>query len=200
MFWFFKKKKEDPSEKINEVHSLVHGSISKVNENLHHVGKWINHFKERQNKHELSLKEVERRISRIESDIIKIQEVEIKQVQPVVVAQGTINLKEEKEDLKTDAWDLLTEVQKILCYKLASIEKETPQKWVSLKYLAQEIYPDKNYESIRSTISEYTSNLEELGFLKKKRKGKQTFVVSTEKNPYIRKKEKKKLKLLQQTK
>lgn len=198
MFWFFKKKKEDHGEKIKEIHTLVHNSISNVNENLHHVGRWIGHFKERQSKHEMSLKEIERRISRIEQDILKIQEVELKYTQPRVVAQGTINLQEEKESPKTDEWDILTEVQKILCYKLAAIEKETPQKWVSLKYLAQEVYPDKNYESIRSTISEYTSNLEELGFLKKKRKGKQTFIVSTEKNPYVNKKEKKKLKLLQQ--
>ncbi len=200
MLWWFKKKRneEDHPKKIKELHSLLHGSVSNINSSLQHVGKWINHFKERQRHHEVSLKEIEKRIARIEKDINKIQEVEVSyNVKPKVVAQGTINLAADKKYPKTDEWELLTEVQKILCYKLAAIEKETPERWISLKYLAQEIYPDKNYESIRSTISEYTSNLEELGFIQKRRKGKQTFIISTEKNPCLNKKEKKKLKVQQ---
>lgn len=200
MFWWFKKKRneEEHHKKIKELHSLLHDSVSNINGNLQHVGRWINHFKEKQQHHEISLKEIEKRITRIERDINKIQELEVSyNIKPKVVAQGTINLEEDKKYPKTDEWELLTEVQKILCYRLAAIEKETPKRWISLKYLAQEIYPDKNYESIRSTISEYTSNLEELGFIQKRRKGKQTFIISTEKNPCLTKKEKKKIKLQQ---
>ncbi|MBI2673115.1 hypothetical protein HYX19_02545 [Candidatus Woesearchaeota archaeon] len=200
MFWWFKKKRneEEHHKKIKELRSLLHDSVSNINGNLQHVGRWINHFKEKQQHHAISLKEIERRITRIERDINKIQELEVSyNIKPKVVAQGTINLEEDKKYPKTDEWELLTEVQKILCYRLAAIEKETPKRWISLKYLAQEIYPDKNYESIRSTISEYTSNLEELGFIQKRRKGKQTFIISTEKNPCLTKKEKKKIKLQQ---
>ena len=43
-----------------------------------------------------------------------------------------------------------------------------PDQWISLKYLAEELYPDKEYGAIRSTLSQFVTALEEMGFVKER--------------------------------
>ena len=90
----------------------------------------------------------------------------------------------EEEHEEASSWMELTETQQKLCWKIAALQKEMPNEWISLKALAQDMYPDKEYSSVRSTICQFVSQLEEMGFIKRRRKGRQTYVSSTEKNPY----------------
>jgi DNA-binding transcriptional ArsR family regulator len=95
---------------------------------------------------------------------------------------------EVEERISSTLIDDLTDKQKIFCQRLAALQKENPDQWISLKYLSQEIYPNKNYPQIRSTVSQYVTFLEELGIVKRRRKGKQAYVRSTKKNPFFKKK------------
>jgi hypothetical protein len=90
--------------------------------------------------------------------------------------------------MEDSLWEFLTETQQRLCWKLAALQKEMPDQWISLKYLAQELYPDKDYNQVRSTLSQFIAGLEELGIVKRKRKGKQAYIFSTKKNPCVSKK------------
>ncbi|MEK6817019.1 MAG: hypothetical protein AABY09_05370, partial [Nanoarchaeota archaeon] len=92
--------------------------------------------------------------------------------------------------LDKSSWDSLTETHQKICLQIAAVQKELPNQWISLKYLAQEMYPDKGYNQVRSTLSQYISSLEDLGYVKRMRKGKQAYVFSTTKNPCLKEKKK----------
>lgn len=92
----------------------------------------------------------------------------------------------EIEELEDDPWYTLTEMQQQICWKLAALQKESPNKWISFKVLAGELYPNKDYGVVRSTVSEYITLLEEMGYVQKKRRGRQTYVTTTEKNPHYK--------------
>lgn len=47
---------------------------------------------------------------------------------------------------------------------------------ITTKHLAKILYPDRKFNSIRSTLSQYTSDLEKSGLVKKERLGKETFI------------------------
>ena len=47
--------------------------------------------------------------------------------------------------------------------------------------LAQDLYPGKPYDKVRSTVSEYIGILVDAGLLHKMRKGKQTYIATTQK-------------------
>ncbi|MEK6860907.1 MAG: hypothetical protein AABY07_02950, partial [Nanoarchaeota archaeon] len=67
---------------------------------------------------------------------------------------------------------------------------EENKKWIPMKYLSQELYPDKSYTDVKAMISNYTDLLFEHGLLLKKRKGRDTYLTITEKTlPFIPKKE-----------
>ena len=50
-----------------------------------------------------------------------------------------------------------------------------------MKHLSEELYPEKEYNDVRSMISDYVNLLNEYGLVKKTRKGRQIFVSITEK-------------------
>ncbi len=84
-----------------------------------------------------------------------------------------------------DLFDHLTDKQKFYCQVLASLHKESPNKWISQKIVASELYPDKEYNKIRTMVTQYLAHLEEIGYVKKKMKGNFSYVMSTELNPYL---------------
>lgn len=185
-FWFFKKREDKVDKKFGDLHLTLQNSFSNIRNDMDKISKWVSHFKQKHDEHNIKHLSFHERLLRIESILEELNE------------KKQINIPEEKiEEIKTSLWEDLTKSQQDICLKLAALHNENPGQWVPLKYLAQEAYPNKKYDSIRSTMSEFTTTLEELGFLKKKRKGKQTFIISTEKNPYLKSKKliKKKIKV-----
>ena len=88
--------------------------------------------------------------------------------------------------------DDLTETQKAMFFRLGSFQRESGQEWTALKTLAQDIYPGKTYDKVRSTVSEYIGILVDAGLIAKTRKGKQTYITITEKGQqYFKKNDKK---------
>ncbi len=100
-----------------------------------------------------------------------------------------------EDQTKHSVLESLTEVQQNMLVLLAKLNIENPTQWFSAKYLAQELYPEKQYEKIRPMISTYLDVLEEFSLIKKERKRKQVFIKLTEKGiSYINPKLKKKIK------
>jgi len=73
----------------------------------------------------------------------------------------------------------LTDVQLKLLMEIIGFHLESGLEWVSLIELAKQIYPDKDYNTVRSTLSEYTSLLEEYGLVQKKIQRKKAYVKAT---------------------
>ncbi|MEK6860930.1 MAG: hypothetical protein AABY07_03070 [Nanoarchaeota archaeon] len=83
-------------------------------------------------------------------------------------------------------FDSLTDKQKTLCRVVAALNLESPGKWISLKTVSEDLHPNSSYNKVRSNLSEYTSLLEELGFIKKRKKGRQSYIMSTNLNPCLK--------------
>ncbi len=83
-------------------------------------------------------------------------------------------------------FDSLTDKQKAFLQVLAALNSESPNKWILLRTFAQELYPNKQYNEVRSFISQYLAHLEELGFAKRKKSGKFAYIMTTSLNPYVR--------------
>ncbi|MEA3378177.1 MAG: hypothetical protein U9Q69_00910 [Nanoarchaeota archaeon] len=184
--WLFKKKRED----INHLHSKINHGFQSVWNDMTHVGKWIEHFKDKHGDNEKMFHLINRRLTRIESSLEEFDK-QTKNLDKISdeIKEGSF------DEMEISSWDSLTNTLQKICWQLAAIQKELPNQWVSLKYLAQEMYPDKQYNRVRSTLSQYISSLEELGYVKRTRKGKQAYILSTTKNPCFKKSKKSQAKI-----
>ncbi len=174
IFSFFKKR--DVSEKKFEVlHSSVSDAFSNIKKDMGHVSKWISHFKNKHDDHEKQFNILHNRLNKIERKLGELSSLEDDDLEETFEVEKSLPL--------SSQWDSLTETQQKLCWLVSRLQSEMPNQWISLKYLAQEIYPEKDYGKVRSTLSSYINVLEELGYIERKRNGKQTYVFSTARNP-----------------
>ena len=177
---FKKIVKPHPHKRIDNLNKTVHQSFSNLRNDMEHVSKLLHHFDNRHKGHDNNFKKLMKRLEDIES-IIK--DGKTRPFGKEDMEKESLNSPPEELPLEDPLWESLTETQQRLCWKLAALQKEMPDQWISLKYLAQELYPDKEYSTVRSTLSQFISALEEMGIVKRKRKGKQAYVYSTNKNP-----------------
>ncbi len=106
------------------------------------------------------------------------------------------NQEEEFEDTEEGVSKIyqLTDKQQKIFNELVVMQTESGSKWIPLKELAEHVYPRKEYKGVRSTISEYTSVLEEQGLIEKKSNRKRSYVRVNKKGlNYISKERAKKL-------
>ncbi len=183
IFDLFRKKSDSTASEVRIMKHNIEASFSKLREEMDKISSWIHHFNEKHHEHDDDKENLHKRLQSIEKFIEQLKIYNILSKQNIKQEQIL-----EKPQLDISPWDSLSQSQKNICYILAALNSENPDSWISLKQLAQEIYPSKKYESVRSTMSEFTTILEELGYLKKKRIGKQTYVISTDKNPYLNEK------------
>ena len=180
MFSFFKRGREDHSKKIEQIKISIKNSFLNVKQDMNHLVKSIEHSHNKHNEHSTRFNHLLERLEIIERAIINTKlsgkTEEITSIKP----------KSTRTKIDT-SWEGLTDIQKLICFKLAALQKESPNIWIPFKNFTREVYPTKDQKAVKSTISEYTDLLEELGFLKKKRKGRQTYLKSTDKNPYSEK-------------
>jgi len=162
MWWPFRKKGED----IEKIEKKIKTSFSSVKKN-HDFLKQDHHAK---------ILDIFERLEKLEKHVWQSKDVTDKEATELQISNITMK-----------HFENLTEKQKEFCLILAALHSESPNEWVSFKTLAGELYPNQDYNKVRSTISEYTSLLEELGFVKKRKKGGKAYVLTTQINPYIKK-------------
>lgn len=172
--WLFKKEVKELSN------NAVKASFVNIKSDMSHLGKWVDHFKTRHEKHDENLASILARIEALENQLNVSSHVIPKE------ESEEINL-DEITEMDNKNWDMLTDVQQQLAWILMRLNKEKPGSWHSLKELAAEFYPDREYSTVRSTISHYSSLLEELGFVERKRRRNQTFAkIKKEELPTLR--------------
>jgi len=186
--------KENPHQRIDKLNTSVKSSFNNLRKDMEHVSKLLHHYDNSFANHDRQFEMLAKRLMALEEMIGELKEgaplniqqeleeteEEYQQEQEAPIKQGPL--------IEDTLWESLTETQQKLCWKMAALQKEMPDQWISLKYLAQELYPDKDYNIVRSTLSQFIAGLEELGIVKRKRKGKQAYVFSTDKNPCNKKK------------
>lgn len=193
MFNFFKKRDDNQLKTtVEAMQASLKKSFENIKKDFSTIDDHHREFHEKHEKHEEvhkshkeSINNLGERLIRLERAIAQLQNIEYEPIQ----------VREESE-LEFNEIESMTEVSQKICFILAALLQENKD-LVTLKSLAEEMYPDKEYSKIRSTISQYTTELEELGYVQKKKKGKHVYIKSTDKNPFLRDKNllKKKIKV-----
>lgn len=182
VWWLFKKHKEQHSfDLLKRIENGLIHSFSLIKEDMITVTKKLDH-------HDNHIKDIHRRLDILENSIAQLRpgEPEIQEHEP-------------EPEGKQLVWEDLTDVQQSLFWRLGTLQIEANQPWVSIKYLTEELYPNKDYRSVRSMISDYINILVDYGLLKKSRKGRQTYTALTKKgiNFFDKNKQKRLLQLME---
>lgn len=184
--WFFRKKEE--FNKWGHLHKTLTQSFSHIKHDVSLInGKLLESF-ESHKAHKKDILILHRRLSRIESVMENlILEYSKSKKEKQLVRLPPDDLIHEDVDTKLQN---LTNLQKSILVNLSIIRDESSKEWVSMRDLAQEMYPNKKYSKIKSLISAYSDLLVDLGLMKKERKGKETLLSLTDKSGRIIKKSK----------
>jgi len=171
VWWLFKKKKEHPYLNLLKQmeEGLIH-SFGLIKKDVGAITKKLDH-------HDNHIKEIHKRLEALET--IKIVKEELSEEKPEI--KETLPIAATSTQGKQLVWEDLTEVQQSLFWRLGTLQIESNQPWISTKYLSEELYPDKDYKSVRSMISDYINILSDYGLLKKTRKGRQTYTTLSKK-------------------
>ncbi len=174
MVWWFFKKRDDKrvEEKLKHLNNSLSTSFSNIKRDLSAMNNHVSDLKSNDKDQDEKIEELQSKI-----DIIfnLLEENKIK------VKQEVIEEEEEEIEVRPNFLNPLTDTQKLIFIRLNTLQKENKGNQIAIKHLAQELYPNKNYDAVRSTLSEYLGILIDLGLVDKSRKGKQTYVYITNK-------------------
>ncbi|MBS3171058.1 hypothetical protein J4449_00430 [Candidatus Woesearchaeota archaeon] len=197
MWWLFSNKKRDTSSshdihlfsRIKTMEENLKNSFFNIKKDIHKVNNIvfshddkINHLKERVHYLENIIKNLRVLDSVEESPKEKSKKENIEQTINTDISINNPTIK----------WGDLTNIQQNLFMRLGLLQIEANQRRIAMKHLAEELYPEKTYNDVRSMISDYVNLLNEHGLVKKTRKGRQIFVSTTEKGLIFYDKAKKK--------
>ena len=202
IMWPFKDyKKSKENEKWSKLHITLRNSFSLIKkdiENMHYT------FNKKESEQDKSLEELHAKMALVESILTDIQEKQSNlqeaqqtsqnQVKNIIIHEKLDELNQPSTET-VNVFNHLTDTQKSLLIKLNILLQECGEEWVSMKYLTQELYPNKNYENVKSMVSNYTDTLLNLGLLEKKRKGRQIYLTLTNKTKKVLPQKKLKLKI-----
>ncbi|MDP1694580.1 MAG: hypothetical protein Q8L34_03495 [Candidatus Woesearchaeota archaeon] len=196
--WFSKKREEDNEyrEDLERLNANLKHSFVKIKEDIKAIKEWIDYFEGQHTDHKNKFKHVENRLADIDQTVSYVLLAPSKQQARLI--QQEEKLEEEVKEILEQApspqylrlLDDLTETQKSMFYRLALLLKEADQEWMTIKSLATDLYPNKQYDQVRSTTSEYVNVLVESGLLEKRRRGKQTYITITKKGHQLLEKSK----------
>lgn len=172
MWWPFGKKESN----IDEVKKSVEISFLNVKKDIEMLKETIKNLESKKDDHHAKIALLLDKFDRLDKDIKFEASFE---KGPELTNIGGIS------NTTLKLFDSLTDKQKAVCRIIAALNLETPDKWISLKTISEELHPNSNYNKVRSNISEYTTLLEELGFIKKKKRGRQSYITSTNSNPCL---------------
>lgn len=165
VWWLFKKREEHPEH--THLKSKIDSLDINVKNSFSNIRKDILHLFSKLDKHEKEIFTLRQKLLSLHKN---------KQV------EETNEILKQAEIISPDlskpkfSWEDLTTVQQTLFKNLAVLQIESSQKWVAMKTLAEELYPNKSYDSVRSMISDYIHLLVDMGLVKKMRKRRQVYL------------------------
>jgi len=180
VFWFFKKKKEDISDTVKTIQSSLKSSFVNVKQDMHNISNWINVLAEKDEEQDKQISHLTRRIISLEAKLEKV--VDDLEEEEILEEPAVEKIRETPRRISgiLSSFQSLTDTQRTIFKTLYLLQKEKSWAWVLLKDIANEIYPTKSYNAVRSTISDYLSILEEIGLVQRKRISRQSIVSLTD--------------------
>lgn len=162
-------KRGDHEEKISNIEETLKSSFSNVKKDIIHVHKTISDHKDT---HHDRFQQIEERLKRIELSLLVNQ--------PKKLAKKVVEEEEfEEQEIPNQTANIFQSMPRAelkLFKTLYDIQLTLNAKNISYKSLASYLYPGKEYNSIRSTITQFVIRLHTEGLVEKKRIGKETYV------------------------
>ncbi len=190
MWWLFSNKKRGNTfnldfhlhRKLKNIEDSLKNSFFNVKKDIAKINTFLYH-------HDNSLAHLKERILFLEA---RLSELNNHKYHEKIVAEIPKNEPPSYNDIEfskdTDKkpnllvkWEDLTNIQQNIFLRLGLLQIESSQRRIAMKHLAEELYPEKEYNDVRSMISDYINLLNEYGLIKKTRKGRQIFISITEK-------------------
>ncbi len=176
-------------EHMTLISENLKNSFVRVKTDIKVVRDWLSYFKTKDDEYEERFKAIESSVDELSEVLAYLTEKEQEAPQPQIIREKptreepyyAIEEKIPSQQQPRSILDDLTETQRAIFLRLAAFQRESGQEWTSLKALAHDIYPDKLYDKVRSTLSEYVGLLIDTGLIKKTRRGKQTYLAVTQK-------------------
>ncbi|MBI2148715.1 hypothetical protein HYU23_03475 [Candidatus Woesearchaeota archaeon] len=181
LFSFFKKKKSDKEEHTAKINEALKNSFSNVKKDILHIHKGISDHKDNTHKR---FESIEKRLEKIEINLNILQQTQRPQ-KFIEKTPKQIEAEEETEELPEEEDILLNQLRGIpkaelkLFKTLYELQQSLNLKHISYKSLASYLYPGKDYNSIRSTITQFVLRLYTEGLIEKQRIGKENFIKLT---------------------
>ena len=183
--WFFKKRDDKP--KWDTLHNTLKNSFNNIKKDVSHVHLKIdNHHLKHKDELNILSKRVARLESLMEQLILDYSKTKNEQQMQKYYQEEIDNTKQDENVTN------LTNLQKSILANLSILRNESSKEWISMKDLAQELYPNKKYSKIKSLLSAYTDLLVDLKLVKKEKKGKETYLSLTNKSDKVTKRVKQK--------
>ena len=150
--WFFRKKRED--KKWDNLQASLKNSFSNIQRDMNQV-------RSKGEEQNTTIKEIQTKLALIDGKIESLSQIKI---QPILKEQ---EIEQEIPSLQSteEIYDNLTNTHKSLLLQLSILLKESSTEWIMMKFLTQELYPHKKYESVKSMISDYTDHLLNFGLI-----------------------------------
>ena len=188
VWWLFQKKREDISSHphLKKIEGALKSSFNNIKGDISSITSHIH-------KHKGHITEINKKLEQLEKNIVylhgKLEKESVKKEEDMELAE-----EEYSEDNKEKILNNLTTVQTSILRRLAHLQTETDESWVSTKNLTEDLYPEKEYSKIRPMMSDYLNILLDFGLINKVRKRRQTYVsLSTKAINLIPKSKQKKL-------
>ncbi len=176
VWWLFRKKREIDEQQLERLMINLKYSFNNIKKDIALIHTQIRKLEDTDS-------DVIKKLYSLDSTISNL-EPKFKSLQAPGKKLTTENTEEEKilEDQShhNSIIKSLTTTQQEIFRTIYSIQQQLDTEDVSIKSLAKVYYPDKKYEDVRSTISEYLTMLSTLGLVNKKRKGKEAYVSLTD--------------------
>ena len=175
LFDFLLKKTGD--NQLSKINATLKDSFSNVKKDVGLLHSHISTHKDHTNKR---FEDVEERIKKIE--LVLQAFVQKPQIISQKIKEHLIE-SEEQVDMQEDITNVLSGLPRAelkLFKALYELQLSLNAKHISYKSLANYLYPGKEYNSIRSTITQFVLRLHTEGLIEKQRIGKETYVKITQ--------------------
>ncbi len=189
LFSIFKKKVDNKEDHVKKINEILKSSFSNVKKDMLHVHKKVlDHTDSSIRRFE----RIEKRLERMEITLNVLQQTQKHQRiiidQPQIEQSKKIQIEEDivpEIDFEQEDEVLASQLKGIpqaelkLFKTLCDLQQSLNLKHISYKSLASYLYPGKDYNSIRSTITQFVLRLYTEGLIDKQRIGKETFIKLT---------------------
>ncbi len=179
-FDLFKKKNIEKNEDLVELSENLKNSFLNVKKDMSGLHKTVEDHTIQTN---LKIQSIELRMERIEGLLMNQFTTKVKPQEQVLKEEQKISEEQEIEpyerDLFLETLKVLPRAELKLFATLYELQNSLNAKHISYKSLASYLYPGKEYNSIRSTITQFILRLHSEGLIDKQRIGKEVYVKVT---------------------